>query len=152
MDYDNSERRLDGTMHMDYDSVKKQNSTRHRESDGSSRRHNNTRNMDLEHSIRRQNGGSYNEPYARNNPISHNKRQYGFSPNNRQYDYRRNVNSRYLHYSIFDFKRQAHLLKVMNWCSDNFANFMDDTKALVNYFTMFTVINANSEGGDQIYS
>ena len=31
-----------------------------------------------------------------------------------------------MQYSVFDRKRQAHLLKVMNWCSDNFVNFMDD--------------------------
>ena len=34
----------------------------------------------------------------------------------------------YNNYSRFDRKRRAHLLKVMNWCSDIFANFVDDMR------------------------
>ena len=85
---------------MDYDSEKRQNGTRHMDRDDSSRRNNNTRHIDFEHSIQRQNRVGYNGrrdwSYVRNNP-AYDKRQYDFSPNNRQYDYRRNVNSSYLH-------------------------------------------------------
>ena len=89
------------TRHMDYDSEERQNNIRHRDIDYSLRRKNNRRHIDFEHSIRRQKGVSYNErrdlPYSRNNPTTYDKRQYDFSPNNRQYDYRQNVNSSYLH-------------------------------------------------------
>ena len=38
-------------------------------------------------------------------------------------------------HSIFDIKCQAHLLKVMNWCSDNFANFMADGRRVNKSFS-----------------
>ena len=87
------------TRQMDYDSEERQNNIRHRDIDYSLQRKNNRRHIDFEHSIRRQKGVSYNErrglSYSRNNPTTYGKRQYDFSPNNRQYDYRRNVNSSY---------------------------------------------------------